>query len=149
MTWAEIQRSNCRAEIDSNNSTIRHYEQQYDSLRQFQSVVLESQGSFSTISDNKKKYLSDLRSGAPHCKTADRYCSGMDRVLNDVGVSYVSFTYTTLLSYIADKMQSYLTKIGDLEQDNRSLERRICQLDQQIHAEKENRRRQEEQRREK
>ncbi len=144
MTWAEIQRSNCRAEIDSNNSTIRHYEQLYDSLRQFQGVVQGSHGAFMDTNGNKRKCLSDLTSGVKNCRTADRYSGHMGQVLDEIGGGCACGVYSALSASISGKLSEYLSKISSLEAENRSLRGTIASLNEQIRREEENRRREQE-----
>ena len=138
MSWAESQKSNCQSTIESNNIKIKKYEQLYDSLKQFQGVVSDSQGYFSNVNANKKKYLSDLTFAVINCKTATSYSVGMNKVLNGIGEMYVNCTYSALLFTIGLKLAEYVATIKALEASNAALYGTIASLDAQIRKEAEN-----------
>ena len=135
MSLAENQRNNCRSAIVSNNTKIRKYEELYDSLKQFEVKVSDSQCYFTSVNADKEKYLSDLDSRAANCRTASLYSTGMKKVLNGVGVAYVNCTYSALLVLIKMKLAEYSAAINVLEAKNRALDKTIDLLDIQIRQE--------------
>lgn len=71
---------------------------------------------FANVNSEKSKYLDDLKLEVSNCNTVTKYATGMEKVLNDVGVNSVKLVYLALLISIESKLKEYLDDIEKYEE---------------------------------
>lgn len=123
-------------QIQELQSEIKKNEQNYESLRIFKGNVEKSYEEFNNVNNAKKSQLTDIEMVKKNSIAAQRYCDGMNNILNGIGARTVVGAYSGLLFLISGKMQSYINNINRCEMEIKSYNGTIASLDIALQDEK-------------
>lgn len=107
-------------------------ERAHETLSTFKTVVIQGQEDFHSINSSKSSILSDVESVKQNSIIAQRYHAGMSNVFSGIGNRIIGLVYSALIGAISARLQSYVTAVGDYEDDVEFYERKIREIDSQI-----------------
>lgn len=129
---------NLKRKLETQMDGARREQKKYQNLAQsmsdFQKKVKNSQGEFQTFSSHKQKTMTDLKKTAGSCRTAIRYCVGMDGILDRFSAKVVGVTYYILLLRISLKLSEYRGKENDVSKRIRDIQLELEKVEQEIKA---------------
>ena len=128
---------NNRNAIEQNNDELKRVEKAYDSLTRFKTKVLNTQDAFSGANGRKCRKLENVKKITDTSLTAEKYYSGMNDILNNVGVRLLNKVFNNLISSITAKISSYKNSVNDLENANSRMRVRIAELELMLREEEE------------
>ncbi len=115
-------------------SELKKCEKSYESLVEFNKSAASCRDSFESVNEAKDMTLEDVQGIISNCVTAERYYSGMTKVLNGNGGKLVNLAYTWLLNKSKSKLASYWQRILELENEIAACTKQIDSYTQEINA---------------
>ena len=128
----EAQRAAYVAKKIAADKKLKKLEDAYDSLLRFKRDVSRSQDEFASLKNSKNNILSIVEQASQNCKTAKRYHTGMQNILEGIGTKVVGATYRALLVAIQLKQHKTMEDIDEQEASISRYERKINELDVKI-----------------
>lgn len=104
---------------------LRELERSYDTLVEFNKSAAGCRGSFESVNGAKASALAEIQAIQENCRTAKEYFEGMNGVLNNKGGKLVILAYTWLLNRSKSKLESYLQRIAEVEDEIAECTRQI------------------------
>lgn len=118
--------------INNARNEISKYEEEYDVLVKFKSIVQQSHAEFNDANVVQKELLQNLKPYYDFNSCAKIYGEEIGDFIDGVGVKLIGFAYQSLVSMIDLKMKSSYKKISDLNDKILFCKDQIEEIDEEI-----------------